>query len=94
MISPSRMKHVRRRMSRTIGLNVRGKADPEVYRICEDVYRIVEKMLSANKAIGPFSRHPQFEFEEVLFVVGFLGAPIDEANEHDYPTVDLWISEG
>ena len=67
MIWPSRKKHARRRMSRIIGLNVRGQHDPEVYRVCEDVYRIVEKILSANRAIGPFSRHPRFGFEEVSF---------------------------
>lgn len=94
MIWPSRKKRVRRRMSRMIGLNVRGRADSEVYRVCEDVYRIVEKMLGANKAIGPFSRHPRFEFEEVLFVLGLLGAPVSEADERHYSTVDLWISDG
>jgi len=93
MIWPSKKKRVRRRMTRTIGLNARGRPDPEVYRVCEDVYRIVGKMLSANKAIGPFSRYPRFEFEEVLFILGLLGAPISETDEHDYPTADLWISE-
>src|SRR3989304_4977643 len=53
MIWP-RKKHMRPRMSRTIGLNVRGRPEPEVYRVCEDVYGIVRKMLSANQAIGPF----------------------------------------
>jgi len=84
---------VRRKMSKTIGLNRRGRFDSEVYRVCEDVYTIVEKMLSANKAIGPFSRHPRFEFEEVVFVLGLLGVSVDEGLESDIYIVDLWISE-
>ena len=35
-------------MSRIVGLNVRGRRDPEVFRVCEDLYQIVEKMLNAN----------------------------------------------
>ncbi len=85
---------MRRRMSRTIGLNVRGRPDPDLYRVCEDVYTIVEKMLGANMAIGPFSRHPRFEFEEVLFVLSLLGAEVREVGERDYSMVDLWITEG
>jgi len=81
-------------MSRTIGLNVRGRPDPDLYRVCEDVYTIVEKMLGANMAIGPFSRHPRFEFEEVLFVLSLLGAEVREVGERDYSMVDLWITEG
>lgn len=81
-------------MSRTIGLNVRGWSDPEVYRVCEDVYRIVGKMLSANQVIGPFSRHPQFEFAEVRFILDLLGAPPWEREENECPQVDLWISDG
>lgn len=50
-------------------------------------------MLGANKAIGPVSRPPRFEFEEVFFVLSLLSAPIPEADEHDYAAVDLWISE-
>ncbi len=81
-------------MNRTIGLNIRGRSDPEVYSVCEDVYRIVEKMLGANKAIGPFSRHPRFEFEEVSFILSLLGAFVNEGLESDYSSIDLWISEG
>lgn len=75
-------------------MNARGRSDPEVYRVCEDVYRIVEKMLSANEAIGPFSRHPRFEFEDVAFVLGLLAAPVCELDADDYSAVDLWIAEG
>ena len=81
-------------MSRIIGLNIRGRADPEVYRVCDDVYQIVGKMLRVNEAIGPFSRHPRFDFQEVRFILELLGAPIGETNEEDYPVADLWISEG
>jgi len=66
-----------------------GRADPEVFRVCEDVYGIVEKMLSANKAIVPFSRHPRFDFEEVPFVLCLLGAPMDQGDSQDYSSVDL-----
>jgi len=91
--SPSRKTQVHRRMSRTIGLNVRGRQDSEVHRVCEDVYKIVEKMLSANKTIRPFSRHPRFEFEEVLFLLAFLEAPgRNTAEGCDDSNVDLWIS--
>ncbi len=80
-------------MSRTIGLNVRGRPNPEVFRVCQDVYRIVEKMLGANEAISPFSRRPRFDFEEILFVLALLGAPIRDADETEYSEVHLWISE-
>ena len=90
----SKGKRVHRRLSRTIGLNVRGRPDPDLYHVCEDVYTIVEKMVDANKAIGSFSRHPRFEFEEVLFVLSLLGAEVPEVNEHVYSMVDLWITEG
>ncbi len=94
MTWPSWKKQVLRRTSRTIGLNVRGRTYPEVYRVCEDVYIIVGKMLSANEAIGPFSRRPRFDFQEVHFILKLLGAAIVEAEEDDYSTADLWISEG
>lgn len=94
MIWPSGKKHVRRRMSRTIGLNVRGCPEPEIYLVCEDVYRIIEKMLGANKANGPFSRRAQFDFEEVRFILDLLGAPERCATDDDYSAVNLWISEG
>ncbi len=84
---------MRRKMSKTIGLNRRGRLGSEVYRVCEDVYTIVDKMLSANKAIGPFSRHSQFEFEEVSFILGLLGVSVDEGLESGIYSVDLWISE-
>ncbi len=74
-------------------LNVRGQAEPEIVRVCQDVYGIVEKMLNANQAIGAFSRYPQFEFHEVLFILTILGALVDDHQEGDSPTVDLWISE-
>ncbi len=84
---------MRRRRSRTIGLNVRGRQDPEVYRVCEDVYRIVEKMLSANEMIGPYSRRPQFDFAEVYFILDLLGAAAGKDVEDAHSDVDLWISE-
>ena len=90
----NRRKRIRRKMSRTIGLNIRGREDPEVYRVCDDVYGTLEKMISANQAIGPFSRHPRFGFEEVAFVLTLLGAPVDELEAGGYFSVDLWISEG
>ncbi len=93
MIWPEKRKHVRRRTNRTIGLNLRGRSDPEVYRVCEDVYGIVEKMLSANQTIGVFSRHPRFDFDELLFLLGLLGVPANDP-EGEYSAVDLWISEG
>ncbi len=93
MIWPSNKRRPRRATSRSIGLSLRGRSDPEVYRVCEDVYCIVEKMLSANQAIGVFSRHARFDFEELLFLLGLLGVPAHE-NEEGYGTVDLWISEG
>ena len=93
MIWPGKKKRVRRRMSKTIGLNVRGRPDPEVYRVCEDVYGILEKILSANQAIGPYSRHPRFDFAEVQFILELLGAPLAES-EDGHLEVDLWISDG
>lgn len=84
---------MRRRTTRIIGLNLRGKSDPELYRVCEDVFEIVNKMLSANQIIGPFSRHPQFDFEEVHFILELLGAPSAEAMEDNHSVADLWISE-
>jgi len=35
-------------MRRIIGLNVRGRTDPEMYRVCNDLYQIVGKMLRAD----------------------------------------------
>src|SRR5437867_5665620 len=81
----TRKRRVRRRMNRIIGLNIRGRADHEVYRVCDDVYEIVGKMLRVNEAIGPFSRHSRFDFQEVRFILELLGAPIGETNEEDYP---------
>ena len=81
MTSPSRKTQVHRRMSRTIGLNVRGRLQDR------------GEMLSANKTIRPFSRHPRFEFEEVLFLLAFLEAPgRNTAEGCDDSNVDLWIS--
>ena len=51
-------------------------------------------MLGANKTIGPFSRDSRFEFEEVAFIVGLLGAHVGEADADDYSVVDLWIRDG
>lgn len=93
MIWPSNKGRPRRAASRTIGLSLRGRSDPEVYRVCEDVYCIVEKMLSASQAIGVFSRHARFDFEELQFLLGLLGVPAHE-NEEGCGAVDLWISEG
>lgn len=94
MMWPSKKERARQRMNKTIGLNMQGRAEPELYRVCDDVYMIIEKMLRANSAIGPFSRHPQFDFEEVLFVLSLLGASINETHLPDHSSVDLWISEG
>jgi len=94
MISPNRRQRVRRGLRKTIGLNLGGRPEPEVYRVSEDVYRIVEKMLDVNHAIGPFSSRPRFEFAEVQFILHFLGAPIDAAAGAESSMVDLWISEG
>lgn len=91
---PTGKRRARRKMRRIIGLNVRGRTDPEMYRVCEDVYQIVAKMLRANEALGPFSQHPRFDFQEVHFILEFLGAAIGQANEEDYSVADLWISEG
>ena len=93
MIWPGRRKRVHRKLSRIIGLNLRGRPDPEVFLVCQDVFGIIEKMLSANQAIGVFSRHPRFEFEEVLFILNLLGALVNETREGDYAAVELWISE-
>jgi len=79
---------------RNIGVNMRGRSDPEVYRVCEDVCVIVGKMLAANQAIDVFSRRPRFEFEEALFLLELLGAQARESLEDGCPTADLWISEG
>jgi hypothetical protein len=57
------------------------------------MYRIVEKMLSANQTIGVFSRHPRFDFEELLFLLGLLGVTVNEP-AGECSAVDLWISEG
>jgi hypothetical protein len=50
-------------------------------------------MLSSNQAIGVFSRHARFDFEELLFLLGLLGVPAHD-NEEGYGAVDLWVSEG
>jgi len=81
-------------MTKVIGLNIRGRAEPELYRVCDDVFGIVGKMLGANEAIGPFSRRPRFEFEEVHFVLELLGANVKDPEEDAYSSVDLWLSEG
>ncbi len=84
---------MRRNLNRIIGLSVRGQSYPEVFLVCQDVFDIVEKMLSANQTIGLLSRQPRFEFEEVLFILNMLGAPVHDACDGNYSSVDLWISE-
>lgn len=86
--------HSYRQMTRTIGLNVRGRSNPEIYRVCNDVFGIIEKMLGANHVIGPFNRHPRFEFAEVQFLLYLLGSRAAEAKGADCCDVDLWRSEG
>ena len=88
----SKQRSIRRR-TKTIGLNLRGRSDPEIYRVCQDVFGIVEKMLSASQALGPFSKRYQFELSEVRFILQLLGAHTGEAGEDDYSITDLWISE-
>lgn len=94
MIRSKRDWRVGGRMKKTIGLNIEGKSEPKVYRVCGDVCAIVEKMLNTNRAIGPFSRQSPFEFAEVEFILDLLGAPVNEVETDDYAEVDLWISGG
>jgi len=80
--------------NKTIGLNVRGRSYPEIYRVSVDVFVIVTKMLATNQAIDPFSRYPRFGIEEVQFILELLGVPIRAVAEVDCSMADLRISEG
>jgi len=93
MILKRRRHRVRRRVGRTIGLTVRGRSNPEIYHVCEDVFKIIAKMVSANQAIGPYSRYPQFDFAEVQFVLDVRGAPANGFENDGCSCVDLWIAE-
>ncbi len=62
--------------------------------MCEDVYGIVEKMLGANKVIGPYARRPQFDFAEVHFILDLLGVAAGTDTEEACSEADLWISDG
>ena len=82
------------RRTRLVGLTVLGLAEPEVYRVSEDVFRIIGKMLRLNQAVGPYSNHSRLEFGEVRFLLKLLGAPPSLAAGADSASVELWIAEG
>ncbi len=84
---------LRKTRKRLVGLNIRGKSEAEVYRVSEDVFRIVEKMLRLNQALGPYSGQPRFEFEEVRFLLNLLGASPSGAPAEISSTIDFWIAE-
>lgn len=82
-----------RRRTKLIGMTVLGLTEPEVYRVSEDVFRIIEKMLRLNQAVGPYSDHPRFEFEEVRFLLKLLGVSPSDTLGRISSTVGLWIAE-
>ena len=84
---------VRRGRKRIVGLNIRGEAEPQVFQVSDDVFRILEKMLAANQALGPYSGCPQFEFSEVRFILQLLGAPDRPLDGRLSELVNMWISE-
>ena len=94
MILERRRHRVHRRMWRMIGLSICGRSDPEIYQVCEEVFGIIAKMVSANQTIGPYSRHAQFDFAEVQLTLDLLGVPASGDEEDGFSSVDLWISEG
>ena len=83
----------RKARKRLVGLTIRGESEPEVYRVSEDVFHIIEKMLRLNQAVGPYVGHPRFDFEEVRFLLKLLGASPLETLERISSTVELWIAE-
>lgn len=84
---------IKRGGRRLVGLNVRGKTEPEIYQVSSDVFGIVGKMLSANEALGPYTASPRFEFSEVRFILRLLGVPSSFADYGTLGFVDLWISD-
>ncbi len=82
-----------RERTRLVGLTVLGLTEPEVYRVSEDVFRIVGKMLRLNQAAGPYSGHPRLEFKELRFLLRLLGAAPSEAPDAIASSVELWIAE-
>ena len=82
-----------RRRTRLVGLTVLGLTEPEVYRVSEDVFRIIGKLLQLNQGVAPYSGHPRLEFKELRFLLRLLGASPSEAPEAIASTVELWIAE-
>ena len=82
-----------RQRARLVGLTVLGRAEPEVYRVSEDVFRIIGKMLRLNQAVGPYSGHPRLEFKELRFLLRLLGASPSEPQDAIASNVELWIAE-
>ena len=84
---------IKRGRRRIVGLNLRGETEPEVYQVSTDVFGIVGKMLSANRALGPYTASPRFEFSEVRFILRPMGAPSSFTDHEALGSVDLWISD-
>ncbi len=93
MISRDRSVTLRGRRTRRIGLSARGDSAPSVYEVSTDVFGPVEKMLAANHLIGPFSGLPLFEFDEIRFILNFLGVPRDTLTGDEVAEIALWIPE-
>ena len=76
--------------SRLVGISARGAVEPEVYRVCFDVYNIVVKMLSANRALLASWRGCQFEFADVMFLLRFFGLPVGLMDADSLNDVNLF----
>ena len=78
-----------------VGLVRRGETDPELFNVRVDVYRILTKMLRANQRYLGFALDSEglFTFEEVAFMLRFLGAEATGAKIAAGQSAVLWISE-
>jgi len=80
--------------TKLVGLTGLRLTELEVYRVSEDVSRIIGQMLRVNQIIGPYSDHSRVEFGEVRFLLKLLGVPPALAVDRDSERVELWIAEG
>jgi hypothetical protein len=71
---------------------VPGEPEPEVYLVCSDAFDILGKILTVNKLSSSFGNGPQFDYDEVRFLLRLLGAPRSLAMQGEIDPVDLWIS--
>lgn len=74
---------------KTIGLTVRGEAEPELYLVIGDVFRIINKLLALNKSVAQRHSTGLVEFSEVRFLLRLLGVPSKSPELES----DLWIAE-